>query len=148
KRRIINDMKVELADEFDRNFERKGFFSKKWQQRANTDPKAKGTLLMVTGTLRRSIRGEVTGDGVRFTSAVPYAKIHNEGGEGRETVGAHYRTSRRGRRYLVRAHTRRFSMPERRFVGDADDVRRIIQKSGDREMARFERELTKKLRAK
>ncbi|MBR5898080.1 MAG: hypothetical protein IKZ14_01265 [Muribaculaceae bacterium] len=33
KRNILNDMRVELADEFDRNFERKAFFTRKWKPR-------------------------------------------------------------------------------------------------------------------
>ena len=32
-RNILKDIKVELGDEFDRNFERQGFFSEKWQRR-------------------------------------------------------------------------------------------------------------------
>ena len=60
KRRILSDMHVALKEEFDRNFERKAFFSDKWKKRAN--PNAKGSLLMVTGTLRRSIRSEVQGN--------------------------------------------------------------------------------------
>lgn len=57
KRNILSDMRVELTEEFDKNFERKAFFTDKWKRRAN--PNAKGTLLMVTGTLRRSIKSEV-----------------------------------------------------------------------------------------
>ena len=30
EKKILNDMAVELADEFDRNFERKAFFTEKW----------------------------------------------------------------------------------------------------------------------
>ena len=86
---ILSDMRVELSEEFDRNFERKAFFSDKWKRRAN--PNAKGSLLIVTGTLRRSIRSEVRGNGVRFSSAVPYASIHNEGGTGTKPVKAHTR---------------------------------------------------------
>lgn len=48
KHNILNDMRTELADEFDKNFDRKAFFTKKWKRRANPD--AKGSLLMVTGT--------------------------------------------------------------------------------------------------
>lgn len=70
KRNILSDMRVELTEEFDKNFERKAFFTDKWKQRAN--PNAKGSLLLVTGTLRRSIRSEVIANGVRFSSAVPY----------------------------------------------------------------------------
>ena len=46
--RILSDMRVELTEEFDRNFERKAFFTDKWKKRAN--PNAKGSLLIVTGT--------------------------------------------------------------------------------------------------
>ena len=35
KRKILSDMRVELTEEFDRNFERKAFFSDKWKQRAS-----------------------------------------------------------------------------------------------------------------
>lgn len=125
KRNILNDMRVELSEEFDRNFTRKAFFTKKWKRRA--DPNAKGSLLIVTGTLRRSIRSEVKGDGVRFTSAVPYASIHNEGGSGTKSVRQHTRTSRKGRQYTVRAHTRRFTMPQRQFVGDGKRTQELIK---------------------
>lgn len=69
KKNIIRDMRVELSEEFDKNFERKAFFTKKWKKRA--DPDAKGSLLVVTGTLRRSIKAEERPNGVRFSSAVP-----------------------------------------------------------------------------
>ena len=48
KRNILSDMRVELTEEFDKNFERKAFFTDKWKKRAN--PNAKGSLLIVTGT--------------------------------------------------------------------------------------------------
>lgn len=35
KNDILNDMRVELSDEFDRNFERKAFFTEKWKPRAH-----------------------------------------------------------------------------------------------------------------
>ena len=50
KRNILSDMRVELTEEFDKNFLRKAFFTDKRKKRAN--PNAKGTLLMVTGTMR------------------------------------------------------------------------------------------------
>lgn len=40
KRNILSDMWVELTEEFDKNFERKAFFTDKWEKRAN--PNAKG----------------------------------------------------------------------------------------------------------
>ena len=50
KRKILNDLRVELSDEFDRNFQRKAFFDKSWPPRKMN---GKGSLLMVTGKLRR-----------------------------------------------------------------------------------------------
>lgn len=123
---ILSDMRVELSEEFDRNFERKAFFSDKWKKRAN--PNAKGSLLIVTGTLRRSIRSEVRGNGVRFSSAVPYASIHNEGGTGTKPVKAHIRRGKKGKTHQVKAHMRRFKMPKRQFIGDGKRTQEIIQK--------------------
>lgn len=76
----LKDIRVELADEFDRNFEREAFFSQKWVRRKWNDDETRG-LLAGTGALRQSIRAEVAGqEKVVFSSDVPYAKIHNEGG--------------------------------------------------------------------
>ena len=123
--RILSDMRVELTEEFDKNFERKAFFTDKWKKRAN--PNARGTLLMVTGTLRRSIKSEVRGNGVRFSSAVPYASIHNEGGTGTKPVRAHTRRGKKGKTHQVKAHTRKFKMPQRQFIGDGKRTQEIIK---------------------
>ena len=56
---ILNDLRVELSEEFDRNFERKAFFSDKWKPRAYDYPK--GSLLLVTGAMRRSTQGRACG---------------------------------------------------------------------------------------
>lgn len=144
KRNILDDMRVELSDEFDKNFDRKAFFSKKWKRRA--DPNAKGSLLMVTGTMRRSVKAEVKGDGVRFSSAVPYAAIHNEGGKGTKQVRQHTRTSRKGKQYTVKAHTRKFNMPQRQFVGDAPRTQEIIKGVIADNIAEFNIQLSKFIR--
>ena len=123
--RILSDMRVELTEEFDKNFERKAFFTDKWKKRANPD--AKGSLLIVTGTLRRSIRSEVRGNGVCFSSAVPYASIHNEGGTGTKPVRAHTRRGKKGKTHQVKAHTRKFKMPQRQFIGDGKRTQEIIK---------------------
>ena len=52
KKAIIADLRVELAEEFDRNFQRKAFFSERWLPRRGK--KARGSLLVVSGALRRS----------------------------------------------------------------------------------------------
>lgn len=77
-RDILNDLRVELSDEFDRNFERGSFFgTQKWPR--STRPGTKSPLVD-SGALRRSIRGRVSGNSVSFSSSLPYASIHNEGG--------------------------------------------------------------------
>lgn len=74
---ILTDLRVELSEEFDRNFERKAFFAKPWPKRRR---EGKGTTLVQTGKLRRSIKAHISGTSLTFSSSEPYAAIHNEGG--------------------------------------------------------------------
>lgn len=83
-RRIINDVKAKLDGEFSKNFERQAFFSEAWQRR-KSPIRANKTLLVQSGALRRSIKGEADESGVTFSSDLPYAAIHNNGGEIRVT---------------------------------------------------------------
>ena len=78
--RILKDIQIDLKDEFDRNFERQGFFSEKWARRKSPLRPGRATLID-TGDLRRSVLSRVTADGVTFYSTHPAADIHNEGGE-------------------------------------------------------------------
>lgn len=144
KKDIISDMRVELAEEFDRNFTRKAFFTEKWKKRRN--PNALGSLLVVTGSLRRSVQAKETDSGVRFTSNQPYATLHNEGGKGSVTVKQHTRKSKKGKTYTVRQHTRTVNMPQRQFVGDGKETRSIIQKVINENLEQFNQELIKALR--
>lgn len=141
---ILNDLRVELSDEFDKNFERKAFFSEKWKPRAHDYPK--GSLLIVTGAMRRSTRGRVEGNGVRFSSALAYAAVHNEGGTGFKPVKAHTRKSRKGKIYNVRAHSRKFTMPQRQFIGDGPDTQRLVRSVIEDNLQRFNLSLTNFLR--
>lgn len=75
---FIKDVKTDLMDEFDRNFERKAFFDQNWPREKY--PNHTGSLLMRTGGLRRSIKAEIQGNTIRFSSSLPYAGIHNNGG--------------------------------------------------------------------
>jgi|SRR5690554_353220 len=75
---FIKDVKLELDDEFDMNFERKSFFNEPWKDTKHTNPR--GSLMMRTGMLRKSISSKISGDSIRYSSSVPYASIHNEGG--------------------------------------------------------------------
>lgn len=75
----LKDIKVELDDEFDKNFTRKAFFSRAWQRRKRDD--GKGSLLIRKGNLRRSIRSRLNNTRLAYSSSQVYAAIHNEGGE-------------------------------------------------------------------
>jgi phage gpG-like protein len=79
-KRILRDIQVELSDEFDKNFERQGFFSRAWQRR-KSPLRPGGSILIDTGALRRSVSSQVKDRSIVFTSTLPYAAIHNEGGE-------------------------------------------------------------------
>lgn len=80
----LEDIKVELDEEFDRNFQRKAFFDEKqWPERKFDD--GVGSLMQRTGGLRGSIRSRKRKDELVYSSSKPYARIHNEGGEIRVT---------------------------------------------------------------
>lgn len=79
-RNILNDVRVELSDEFDRNFDRQAFFNEKWQRRSSPT-RPGGSILIDTGKLRQSISSRTTDTSITFCSTLPYAAIHNEGGE-------------------------------------------------------------------
>jgi len=76
--KVLTDLRVELMDEFDRNFERKGFFDRPWPEVARANKR--GSLLMRSGALRRGNRAKVAGLTIVFTNSMPYARIQNEGG--------------------------------------------------------------------
>ena len=78
--RILRDVEIELTDEFDKNFERQAFFSQSWQRR-KSPTRPGGHILVDTGGLRRSIGSKKDSTGIVFQSTLPYAGIHNEGGE-------------------------------------------------------------------
>ena len=52
---VMRDLKVELDDEFDRNFERKAFFDRPWAPLSPNYNPSEGSMLMRTGALRRSL---------------------------------------------------------------------------------------------
>lgn len=80
--RILKDIQVELSEEFDKNFEREAFFSEAWTRRKSPVHGGRsGHLLVDEGHLRGSIRSRIQGDSVFFSSDLPYAGIHNDGGD-------------------------------------------------------------------
>ncbi len=145
---IMSDAAVKLTEEFDRNFERKAFFDKPWPPRKNT--RAKGSLLVVTGKLRRSIRGSASGNSVKFTSALPYAGVHNTGGKFTQAVGAHNKTIKKGKNkgktYVVKSHSRTISIPQRQFIGNHPKVKDAIEKIANDNIKQFLSDLAKSIK--
>lgn len=76
---IIKDVKIEVMEEFDRNFERKAFFDKKWP--SNILVNRKGSMMARSNNLRRGYRARIEGEKIAFSNSMPYASIQNEGGE-------------------------------------------------------------------
>lgn len=78
-RDIAHDVKVKAMEEFDKNFERKAFFDKPWA--ATKLANKKGSLMLRSGNLRRSLNSKLNGSSIVIWSNLPYADIHNSGGE-------------------------------------------------------------------
>lgn len=151
---ILSDMRVDLSGEFDRNFERKAFFSDKWKPRAHNYPR--GSLLMVSSAMRRSAQGQVSGDGVRFSSALPYTTLHNEGGKITVTAKMKrffwykYKQTKdeAWKRMALMKTGKVIKMPQRQFIGDGPDTRRIIRGVIDDNLKKFNLSLTDFIRHK
>lgn len=79
-RMILSDVRVDLTDEFHRNFERQAFFNKAWQRRKGPI-RADRAILTDSGALRKSIMSQSSDTAITFYSDLPYAEIHNTGGE-------------------------------------------------------------------
>ena len=165
--RSLDDIRVELLDEFDRNFERKAFFAEKWQRRRG-DYRGDKPLLLDTGNLRQSIRGTTTKNTVTFTSNLPYASIHNHGGEitvtrkmkgyfwhkYREVTGSFGYTRKGDKRdnaknralasearfYRAMAMKKvgsKIIIPKRQFIGMSPEVEKIIRDIVEHNLYRF-----------
>lgn len=107
---ILDDIRIDLTDEFDRNFERKGFFDNRWQQ--TKKPNTRGSLMLRSSALRNSIQSSKQGFRLVWKSSVPYAGIHNEGGKIN-------RVSSKGKAYTI-------NMPQRQFIGTSPETEQII----------------------
>lgn len=126
--RILADARVKLTELFDRNFEEQGFFGRRWKptKASKLNSRGMGSILIVTGNMRGSIRSMVRGMAVIFSSNFPYTVLHNEGGRFSVNVRAHSRKSAKGNSYQVRQHSRRVNMPQRQFIGDHEKVQQAL----------------------
>ena len=149
-KKILNDIRVELSDEFDRNFQRKAFFGQPWPPRKMN---GRGSLLMVTGKLRRSIRSRVVPDGVVWETSEKYAAIHNYGGTIRVTAKMKkyfwykYKVTKDDAwkwMALMKVGSQ-IAIPQRQFLGDHPEVRRRADEIVSRNLQKAAQELVKRL---
>ena len=149
--KILKDGKVKLTEMFDRNFTEQGFFGKKWVatkvSKVNKAGK-KGSILIVTGQMRRSIRSYVRGNGIVFTSNLPYTSLHNEGGNYAVSVRAHSRTSKKCKTYTVRSHSRTLNMPQRQFIGEHARVQQALGDIVNKNLQQMSEQLAKNFNRK
>lgn len=112
--------------------------SPEWHSEAQKKAAAKGSLMVKSGRLKRSIRKiNVTRNSVTIGTDVPYAEAHNEGETINQTINvkSHSR-KRKGREYKVKAHrrSRKIKLPERRFIGESAVLLRRIERLVQREI--------------
>lgn len=125
--RILGNM---AKNYFDDSWRRQGWQDKqrvKWQSRSRKDANPKRRAILVkSGRLRRSLSMRVIGQSVLIFTDVPYAQIHNEGGQvtGTAAVKSHTRRLANGKKVTVRAHKRsvNFTMPQRQFMSKPGDA--------------------------
>lgn len=123
-RNILNDVRVELSDEFDRNFERQAFFNEAWQRRSSPT-RSGGSILIDTGKLRQSISSRTTDSSITFCSTQPYAAIHNDGGEIKVTA--------RMKRFFWHKYHEATGLFGRKKNGERRNDKRTIQLSTEAE---------------
>ena len=132
-RRLVNRSGVIAV-----NFSKERFVKKDWldgTSRQSWDKRKKadrGSLMVRSGRLKRSIRKMSEGDYFVYVGTdVPYAQIHNEGGEINKTVTVrtHSRT-RKGRTETVKSHRRKMNikMPKRQFLGDSNALAKRLER--------------------
>lgn len=148
---ILTDIKVDLTQHFDRNFERKGFFTKKWP--TNKLINKRGTTMARTNALRRSIKAKVENNRVSWTSSLPYADIQNNGGEIQVTAkmkrffwamhikakGGSKGKNEKAKRLSIEAEQWKglalqpvgkiMKIPQRQFIGDHPVARGVIKRA-------------------
>ena len=126
--RILNDIRVEMTDEFDQNFERQSFFGEAWQRR-KSPMRPGGHILVDTGRLRRSIQSRTTENSITFFTDEPYAAIHNEGGEIVVTT--------KMKRYFWHKYYETVGSFNRKKDGSRSNNKRTVQLSEEAEFWKF-----------
>lgn len=159
--KLVNDIRVELSDEFDLNFERKAFFNEKWKE--TRMPNQKGSLMARSGNLRKSIQSHQTDTTITWSSSLPYASIHNQGGQikvtpkmksffwamfynsgGKEAEqeGNTLTQEQQAWKYMALTPVGNvINIPQRQFIGNNPEVNRLIEQVFEDNKQAFEQYL-------
>lgn len=125
---VVPDVVADTATEyFKERFTEKSYDKNPWAPAKK--PKRTGSLLVHSGALVNSIRPSYIGkDKVTISAGdlkVDYARVHNEGFQGQVVVNP-FKRIRNGKTEDVKAHTRNVNIPQRQFMGHADDLAKKI----------------------
>lgn len=165
---LLQDIQVETTEEFDRNFERKAFFDDMWPETRIQNQN--GSLLLRSGQLRSSINSSIQGDGIVFTSNLPYASIHNEGGEIKVTPqmkkffwAKYYESKTQADRpnawntqiasqaatwkaMALQPVGKRIKIEQRQFIGDHPYIDDIVKENADEVIQQIEQDILNQFR--
>lgn len=168
-KKIVQDVRVELLDEFDRNFQRKAFFNRSWPK--SKLPNNRGSLMMRTGALRRGMNATIIGERIKFTNTQPYAAIHNEGGALTVTPqmkkffwAMYYKTSGAAagakgskqtslneesnwwKNLAMKRVGDQIKIPQRQFIGEHPEIRKAIERIMSQHLKDIETFINNKLK--
>ncbi len=126
------------------NFSKERFVQKNWVDRGRVSwkkrqRKDKGSLMVRTGRLKRSIRKlSVNRNTIIIGTDVPYARIHNDGGSIKKNVRVreHSRRTRGGKEATVTSHKRKMNLtlPPRQFIGESAVLMRRLERQIERDL--------------
>ncbi|MBP1631201.1 MAG: phage virion morphosis family protein [Bacteroidetes bacterium] len=120
------------------NFSKERFVKQNWDNKAweprsrrrrGGEKRQNGAILVDSGRLKRAIRKKlISPTKIIIGVDVPYAEAHNEGLDKVIKIKAHNRKSRKGRVYKVKSHSRDAKLPQRRFMGESEELNTRIEK--------------------
>lgn len=165
-KQTLTDIKIKIGEEFDRNFERKAFFNEKWK--SPKFPNSRGSLMLRTGKLRKSLLNpKITQNSIVWSSSMPYADIHNNGGEIKITPqmrkffwAMFYKISNAGKRgnlpmqaqmwkaLALKKVGETIKIEKRQFIGSHPEVDRHIKEIIKHNFEELKKEIDKNLKKK
>lgn len=136
---------VTAVNFFKDSFNRKGFIDSSfvhWQTRKSD---GRGSLMLQTGDLKRSIKKDIGSTYVEVSSDTPYSKLHNEGGLVTINITKKsrkffwymfHKTEDEMWKYLAltKKQTISFQMPKRQFMGESQLLMKRIEMNFNKEL--------------